>query len=389
MLNIALFGPPGSGKGTQSRKLIEAYGLVYISTGDLLREELQEGSELGRQAREIIEKGGLVSDEIIVQIIEKKIEMNAESNGFLFDGFPRTWVQAYILEGLLVRMHTELMSLFSLQVPEEECLKRLLERARTSGRSDDTEPVIRYRLREYQEKTAPVAEFYEEKGIYDPVDGTGEVDAVFGRIQASIESMLRKKRLNVVLLGYPGAGRSTQARMLAERYNLGYLSTGELLHDEVRRETNVGKRIATMLERGALVPDEIVIRLIERELRSHPESNGFLFQGFPRTVVQAYILDGLLLKQGSSVSLILDIEVPHLELVKRLAKRAETDRARPYDRSTDTIVQRLEEHQRKTVPVAEYYGKSRLIYKVPGSGPPDEIFKKLCIYVEEAFKRVR
>ena len=135
MLNVALFGPPGAGKGTQSARLIERYGLLYVATGDLLRAEIREGTDLGKSARAIIERGGLVSDEIIVQILEHTIRDNSSANGFLFDGFPRTFVQAYILEGLLLKLHTSLMNLVSLEVPEAECLARLLERARTSGRS--------------------------------------------------------------------------------------------------------------------------------------------------------------------------------------------------------------------------------------------------------------
>jgi adenylate kinase len=145
MLNIALFGPPGAGKGTQSKLLIEKYKLTYISTGDILRQEIAENSEYGREAEKIISKGGLVSDELIVKILEKKIKMNTEGNGILFDGFPRTFVQAYILEGLLLKMNASLTAIISLEVPEQELINRLLERGRTSGRSDDNMAVIKTR----------------------------------------------------------------------------------------------------------------------------------------------------------------------------------------------------------------------------------------------------
>ncbi|HRZ42559.1 MAG TPA: nucleoside monophosphate kinase, partial [Bacteroidales bacterium] len=137
MMNIALFGPPGAGKGTQSKMLLEKYNLTYIATGDMLRTEIAEGSELGLLARSVIDRGQLVSDEIIVQMIEKKISTNPDTKGFLFDGFPRTVVQAYILEGLLLKMNTSLNSVLSLEVPEEELVRRLVERGKTSGRSDD------------------------------------------------------------------------------------------------------------------------------------------------------------------------------------------------------------------------------------------------------------
>ena len=137
MINIALFGPPGCGKGTQSKKLLEKYKLTYISTGDMLREEIANDSALGRQAKEVIEKGGLVDDDIIVQIIENKIKMNPESNGYLFDGFPRTVVQAYILEGLMLRMNSSLTSMICLEVPRNVLVERLSDRASRENRSDE------------------------------------------------------------------------------------------------------------------------------------------------------------------------------------------------------------------------------------------------------------
>ena len=164
MLNIALFGPPGAGKGTQSKKLTEKYRLAYISTGDILRNEISNNTKLGKQAKNIIERGELVSDEIIVQIIEGFIQANTEARGVLFDGFPRTYVQAYILEGMLQRLNSKLSCMISLEVPKDELRRRMLERAKTSGRADDTAKVIENRLKEYDEKTAPVAKYYKERG---------------------------------------------------------------------------------------------------------------------------------------------------------------------------------------------------------------------------------
>jgi len=166
MLNVALFGPPGAGKGTQSEFLIKKYNLFYISTGDLLRKEIADETKLGQEAKEMIAAGGLVPDEIIVQIIEKTITDNPEANGFLFDGFPRTYIQAYILEGLMLKLNTALNCLISIHVSEEDSVKRLLNRGKTSGRSDDNEQVIRTRMREYAEKTMPVMQYYREKGIF-------------------------------------------------------------------------------------------------------------------------------------------------------------------------------------------------------------------------------
>lgn len=389
MLNIALFGAPGSGKGTQSTKVLERYGLVYVSTGELLRSEMREGSELGRQARGIIEQGGLVPDELIVQLIEKTIDTHPDMNGLLFDGFPRTFVQAYILDGLLSKMHTSLMNLISLEVPENECLSRLMERAKTSGRPDDRQEVFEVRLREYREKTAPVAGFYQEKGVYVPVDGTGTIDDVFGRITDVIEASLRSVQLNVVMLGAPGSGRATQARRIAEKFNLAYVSTGDLLEAEVQKGGAIGREIAAVRDRGGLVPDEVVVRLTERFIKEQPGKNGIIFKGFPRTLVQAYILDGLLRKIGSSVSLILDLSLPQLELVKRLDGRGKTPDALPYDRSTTTIVRRLEEHFAKAGNLGAYYEKTGRLVRVDGTGEPDDVFARLFKHIEAASRKAR
>jgi adenylate kinase len=153
MLNIALFGPPGAGKGTQSKLLLEKYNLTYISTGEILREEIAQQSKLGMQAKAYIDKGELAPDEIIVQIIEEKINMNPETDGLLFDGFPRNIVQAYILEGLLQKMNTSLNCMLSLEVEKDELIKRLEKRATIENRLDDkNREVIDSRLREYDQK---------------------------------------------------------------------------------------------------------------------------------------------------------------------------------------------------------------------------------------------
>ena len=389
MLNIALFGAPGAGKGTQSELLMKKYNLVYIATGDILRHEIAEGTELGREAKSIIEAGGLVSDEIIVQIIEKKITSHSDAAGFLFDGFPRTFVQAYILEGLLLKLHTSLTCLLSLEVPPEESFARLLNRAKTSGRSDDNEIVIKNRLKEYEEKTAPVAQFYQDQGLHFPVQGVGSVEEINQRLEEVIEQELRKVQFNIVLLGYPGAGRGTQARNLAKIYNLVYLSTGEMLKEEIAKSTDVGKTVQAIFDQGDLVPDEIVIRLIEHHIRKNPEASGFIFKGFPRTLVQAYILDGLLRRMSSSVSFVLDIQCSTLDLIKRLDARGKTDRRRSYDLETTTIVHRLEQHKRVCMPVVDYYRRQGKVADIDGEGTPEEVWQRIEGPAEQAWRKAR
>lgn len=389
MYNIALFGPPGAGKGTQSRKLIEKYNLAYISTGDILREEIAEGSELGLRAKSVIEKGGLVSDEIIVQIIEKKIKTNTEVHGFLFDGFPRTVVQAYILEGLLLKLNTSLNCMVSLEVQQDILMERMLDRAKKESRIDDTIEVIENRLLEYKNKTIPVAEFYKEKGICYSVDGVGTLDEIFERITNVVEQSLTKAWLNVVLYGPPGSGKGTQGKLLADKYDLVYISTGSLLRKEIEKGSEMGLAAKAFMERGENAPDEFAIKLIEKQIQTHPDAKGFFFKGFPRTIVQAYILDGLLRKLNSSVSCVFNLDVPTLESLKRLTARSKTDERRYYDMDTDIIIRRLESFEARTIPVLDYYEKQKNIYTINGNGTEDEVKERLTEKLELAFKNAR
>ncbi|MEI6195718.1 MAG: adenylate kinase [Verrucomicrobiota bacterium] len=387
MLNIALFGPPGAGKGTQSEFLIKKYNLFYISTGDLLRKELAAKTKLGLEAQSIIAAGGLVSDEIIVQIIEKTITDNPDSNGFLFDGFPRTYIQAYILEGLMLKLNTSLNCLISLSVSEEESVRRLMNRGITSGRSDDNESVIRNRLREYNQKTLPVLQFYRDKGVYVEVDGTASIEEVHQQITEIIRNELSKRLYNVVLFGYPGSGRGSQGKALAQKFGLEYVATGSMLEHEIKQGTETGKKITALYENGQLVPDEIVVQLIEKKLAESKGVKGFIFKGFPRTLVQSYILDGLLKKHGSSISKIIEIQVPTLELIRRLDERRQTNGCMPYDTSTAKIVKRLQEHETKTVPVIEKYNQRHGVVKVDGLGKFEEVLARISAVIEDGLKR--
>ncbi|HKK61555.1 MAG TPA: adenylate kinase [Bacteroidales bacterium] len=187
MLNIVLFGPPGSGKGTQAEKLVEKYKLVHISTGDLLRSEVAAKSELGLRAKAIMDAGELVPDEIVIGMIRKKLDENKEGPGFIFDGFPRTVEQARELRKALTDYDERVTMVISLQVPREELMKRLLKRGEESGRSDDNEETINNRIDVYERQTIPVTYYYEKMHKHLPVEGIGTIDQIFDKIVKEID----------------------------------------------------------------------------------------------------------------------------------------------------------------------------------------------------------
>lgn len=194
MFNLILFGPPGSGKGTQSEKLTGRYKLKHLSTGDLLRTEIQAQTNLGIEAKKLMDKGHLVPDEVVIGMISSALDSNPHCEGFLFDGFPRTSAQAKALDNLLDIKQSPIVAMLALEVSEKELVKRLMKRGETSGRSDDNnDNVIRERIAEYHRKTAPVAEHYNRQGKVVLVKGEGNVDEIFDALCKEINSRIIPK----------------------------------------------------------------------------------------------------------------------------------------------------------------------------------------------------
>jgi adenylate kinase len=192
MFNLILFGPPGSGKGTQSERLVEKYKLIHLSTGNLLREEITNRTPLGLEAKSFMDKGQLVPDEVVIGMIDSCLEHHKEAAGFLFDGFPRTAAQADALDKLLDLKKTEISLVLALDVSEEELVKRLLNRGKTSGRSDDTnESVIHQRFAVYKNDTAPIADHYKKLRRFQTVKGEGTVDDVFDLVCQAIDKRMK------------------------------------------------------------------------------------------------------------------------------------------------------------------------------------------------------
>ncbi|UII28697.1 adenylate kinase [Fulvivirga maritima] len=194
MLNIVLFGPPGAGKGTQSEKLISKYNLTHISTGDLFRKHLKEGTELGKLAQKYMDDGYLVPDEVVIDMVDDKIKNTEGVNGFIFDGFPRTVTQAKALDKLMEGKATPISGMIALEVPFEELRTRLLERGKVSGRADDqNEDKINNRIKVYQDEALPVSEYYKEQGKYSAIDGVGSIDEIFNKISEVVDSLSVEK----------------------------------------------------------------------------------------------------------------------------------------------------------------------------------------------------
>ena len=190
MLNLVLFGPPGAGKGTQSNLLIERYNLVHLSTGDILRSEIAEGTKLGLEAKNLMDRGDLVPDEVVIGMIASKLDNNPNANGFIFDGFQRKTAQATALDVLLDKKGTSISAMLSLKVEDDELIRRLLERGKDSGREDDkNESIIANRINEYNNKTAPLKEFYSAQNKLSEGEGMGSVSEIANKLSAVIDTL--------------------------------------------------------------------------------------------------------------------------------------------------------------------------------------------------------
>lgn len=191
MLNIVLFGPPGAGKGTQSEKLIAKYNLTHLSTGDLFRKNISEGTDLGVKAQSYMDAGNLVPDEVVIGMVEDKVKNTANSAGFIFDGFPRTVAQAEALDQIMDDNDTPISLMLSLDVDENELMERLINRGKDSGRPDDQDPEkIKNRFDVYHRETAPVAGYYEGQGKLNIIHGIGGIEAIFNKLSEKIDQHL-------------------------------------------------------------------------------------------------------------------------------------------------------------------------------------------------------
>mgnify|MGYP000280765212 FL=1 len=189
MLNIVIFGAPGSGKGTQSEKIVEKYGINHISTGDVLRAEMKNGTELGKTAKGYIDQGQLIPDELMIDILASVFDSFKDSKGVIFDGFPRTIAQAEALKKMLAERGQDVSVMVDLDVPEEELMVRLIKRGKDSGRADDNEETIKKRLHVYHSQTAPLIDWYKNEKKYQHINGLGTMEGIFAEICEAIDKL--------------------------------------------------------------------------------------------------------------------------------------------------------------------------------------------------------
>ena len=189
MLNIVIFGAPGSGKGTQSERIVEKYGIIHISTGDVLRAEIKNGTELGKTAKGYIDQGQLIPDELMIDILASVFDSFKDSKGVIFDGFPRTIAQAEALKKMLAERGQDVSVMVDLEVPEDELMVRLIKRGKDSGRADDNEETIKKRLHVYHSQTSPLIDWYKNEKKYQHINGLGTMEGIFAEICEAIDKL--------------------------------------------------------------------------------------------------------------------------------------------------------------------------------------------------------
>ncbi|MBC8001106.1 MAG: adenylate kinase [Opitutaceae bacterium] len=376
-MNISLLGPPGAGKGTQASRLRARFGLLHLSTGNLLRENLADRNALGLLARKYMDRGELVPDEVVEAMIEERLLAIPPEQGVLFDGFPRTPEQAAFLDELMQRSGRRLNAAIYLELGEADVLQRLGGRLvctacqatyhkqalpptkagvcdvcglRIERRPDDNAETTRVRLGVFQRHIGPVLNFYQPGGRLLLADGSGapvEVEAALvalltslqnGEARAATAEEIRRlqpdpKRvarpqvvastgqLNLVLLGGPGSGKGTQAENLGREFRLSHVASGDLFRENLKQSTRLGQLARGYMNRGELVPDDITEAMVEERLARADIAGGFLLDGFPRTLPQAEALTEMLAKLQRPPSAVLYIHVSDAALVDRLSGR--------------------------------------------------------------------
>ena len=455
-MNLVLIGPSGAGKGTHAGRLSARYNLQHISSGDLLRKNLENRTALGTLARSYMEQGELVADEVVDAMIEESVRRRGAGSGTLFDGFPRTVSQARFLDDLMRQLGSRLEAVIYLQVSDAELVARLAARLtcrqcqtpyhatikapQVAGvcdlchgqlyqRDDDTAARVGARLRVFHRTTAPLVEHYADINKLVIISGEGTMDAVDARLVAVLDAVktqggpfatradtaaitavrgagalpvqLVRPSLDLVLLGGPGSGKGTQAEQLSRELKLPHIATGDLFRDNLQNATDLGKLARTYMDRGELVPDDVTEAMVEERLARPDTRDGFILDGFPRTLPQARALVEMLADRQRRIAGVLYINVGDDAIVSRLSGRLICRKCQtPYhqqfkpprnsgvcdncagelyqraDDNPNTVRARLGTFHAQTEPLIEYYAKAGLLHEISGEGEVAQVVSR-------------
>ncbi|CAH1264558.1 AK5 [Branchiostoma lanceolatum] len=369
---IFIVGGPGCGKGTQCDKIVEKYGYTHLSTGDLLRDEVNSGSERGQQLTNIMVQGKLVPMETVLELVKDAMVARADtSNGFLIDGYPREVRQGTEFESKI----KECDKVLYFECAAKTMTERLLGRAKTSGRADDNEETIKKRLDTFYSATEPVVQFYQDKGKLCRINAERSVDAIFadvvsglGAPPVSAAKALKGKKI-IFVVGGPGCGKGTQCDKIVEKYGYTHLSTGDLLRDEVKSGSARGKKLTEIMEQGKLVPMETVLALLKDAMIARADkSKGFLIDGYPREIRQGTEFESNI----RPCDIVLYFECSAQTMTERLLGRAKTSgRA---DDNEATIKKRLDTFYSATEPLVAHYEKQGKLKRINAQREVTAIF---------------
>ena len=465
-MNIALIGPSGAGKGTHAVNVVKEYGMAHLVTGELLHQNLERHTAVGYLAGRYVSQGELVPDEIVDAMVAEWLWRQDEGQDVLFDGFPRTIDQAIFLDEIFSDADRKLDGVIYLEIPdhvvETRSAGRLICRKcqapfhvslkppQSPGacdscggglaiREDDIPELIRVRLRNFNRSLQPVLDYYSNSDRLVTIDGDQSIEIVGQSINEAIESVFNKSEIapssvfadsasdrferrapiiaesdashdsfDLVLVGGPGSGKGTQAEHLQSYLGLTHIASGDLFRESLSSESSLGKLAKSYMERGELVPDDVTEAMVEERLARHDVEAGFILDGFPRTLAQAYALTEILNAKKRRIDGVIYIRVSDSEIVNRISGRLICRQCQvPYhvqfkppqiagtcdrcggelyqrdDDNSNTVRARLKTFHQQTAPMIDYYREAGLLIEIDGEGDLDEIVGRIRSAVNE------
>lgn len=466
-MNISLIGPSGAGKGTHASQLVAQFDLLHLCTGDLFREHLEQQTALGILARKYLAQGEMVPDEVVDAMIEERVRRVAPVQGILFDGFPRTVYQAKFIDDLFRQLDRKLDAVVYLDVSDDEILNRIAGREvcqdcrasfrriyhpftecpkkRCHGehlyrRPDDTPQIARARLRAFHRVTGPLVDYYQQTSRVAIVDGEcdvaqvntalnnvftrvkreqfhaascAEVGLLLARISRPVPQLRPPVALDLILIGAPGSGKGTQAVTLAKELQLPHIATGDLFRENLKKQTELGKLAKTYMDRGELVPDDVTDAMVEERLSRADARDGFILDGYPRTLSQAEALAEMLAENHRHIAGAIHLHVPDEDIVGRLSGRWICRQCQApfhaqfkpskvqgicdhcggplYQRDDDkaeTVLNRLKTFHGQTRPVIDFYQEAGLLVEIKGTGAVTEVTERALSAAREIQQRI-